>query len=413
MIIFPIETVVRELPYKLELAFRLNARLNEIVIIAPKSICYQLLRFVGNDVIYFDKGYHKNESEKIFGLIKKNGGLVVSLDEEGAVDFDDMRTLRSRYTKELVRSVEIVFFWGDLQKKYFENLIHLGSAKLVVSGHPRFFNLREQPTKVFNGEFLLINTNMSFGNNILGDNFVRSNYSSRVKDLEVLIEFDKRKIALIKEFISEFRSKSEIPIVIRPHPEECEDTYILPIDKCVVSKLGVVQEVMENAIWMVHTDCTTAIEAYVQGFEPISLLPVGFDRFKTILPRKVSICFSEPCEVVDHLLYQRKHVLNTNGQELNDWILMDSDPNEIIVGEIEELRTGKPLEGGIYKILKAFFLYILILYLVLKSQLAKLKKSSRFVSEFKLNQFDRVYTKCKKVKEYKRVRKISNVIIFK
>ena len=176
MIIIPIETVVRELPYKISLASGLNGSLNEIVVIAPKRICFYLIKIFGNKAIYFDKGYHEGESEKIYSLVKARNGIIVSLDEEGAVDYPDWRTLRRRYSETLVKYADVVFFWGEKQKEFFQKKLGSSKSKLVLSGHPRFFIDAEQNENHVSESFLLINTNMSFGNNLLGEDHIKQNY---------------------------------------------------------------------------------------------------------------------------------------------------------------------------------------------------------------------------------------------
>ena len=44
-----------------------------------------------------------DNSEKIYEKIKINNGIIISLDEEGAVDFKDGSTLKNRYSK--------ILFW--------------------------------------------------------------------------------------------------------------------------------------------------------------------------------------------------------------------------------------------------------------------------------------------------------------
>ena len=50
-----------------------------------------------------DKGYHAGVSEFMYSKIKKNNGIIINLDEEGAVDFSDNSTLKQRYSKKLLK----------------------------------------------------------------------------------------------------------------------------------------------------------------------------------------------------------------------------------------------------------------------------------------------------------------------
>jgi len=357
MILFPLETVVRELPYKMDLSNRLNLGLNEVVVIAPKRVCYYLVKIFGRNIIYFDKGYHEGESEKFYRLVKARKGILVSLDEEGAVDYPDWRTLRNRYSKTLTDYADVVFFWGKRQETFFRNILKPSRARFVLSGHPRFYIVAEDCLpKNHNSKFLLINTNMSFGNNILGLDHVKKNYANRIAKLDELILFDKLKISLIIDFIRAFRSKSDLPILLRPHPEESEEAYNLPIKNYTVSKLGIVNDLIANAYEVVHTDCTTAVESYLLGVKPISLLPSGFENFKTVLPRTISVCFNEYTEAVDYLL---KKIIN------------------------------------------------------IKSLVFRKHQRRASIGRLKLEQFNIVFEKITKNKKYNGLYKFSNIIVFK
>ena len=77
----PVETASRELLYKLYLGMSLVQNGMECYVGSKAKINYLINKF--NSFIYFDKGYQKNKSDLIYQDIKKNGGIIVSLDEEG------------------------------------------------------------------------------------------------------------------------------------------------------------------------------------------------------------------------------------------------------------------------------------------------------------------------------------------
>ena len=55
--------------------------------------------------------FNKKEgiSENIYRRIRKRNGIIINLDEEGAVDFKDNSTLKSRYSENMLSSVDSVF----------------------------------------------------------------------------------------------------------------------------------------------------------------------------------------------------------------------------------------------------------------------------------------------------------------
>jgi hypothetical protein len=86
-IIFPIEIPNRELMYKSCLAAQFARKGLNCYLSLKQHVPFLLDKL--SPCLYFDKGYHSGISEKLHGIVKKNGGLIVSLDEEGAIDFPD------------------------------------------------------------------------------------------------------------------------------------------------------------------------------------------------------------------------------------------------------------------------------------------------------------------------------------
>ena len=87
--------------------------------------------------IYLDKGYHKSVSEEIYAIVKKNNGIIASLDEEGAIDYSDGSTLLGRYSRELFNNVDHTFLWGANQYKLVKRNTE-PHHQVSITGHPRF-----------------------------------------------------------------------------------------------------------------------------------------------------------------------------------------------------------------------------------------------------------------------------------
>ena len=232
-ILIPIETCSRELLYKVYLC-NLLAENGFTCYLGSKPQIIYLMKSLSN-YIYLDKGYHEGVSDILYRVVKKNNGLIVSLDEEGGVDFSNHQTLMSRYSKPLFDSANLIFLWGSKQKKIAStNISNFDNVK--VSGHPRFELLKPEyqylyskevdKIKIKYGSFILINTNMGFGNNIKGDDFVKENYGGRFNNIEGLISFDKDKLSSFCSLVISLSQEIFSTVVIRPHPEENLDYYI-------------------------------------------------------------------------------------------------------------------------------------------------------------------------------------------
>jgi surface carbohydrate biosynthesis protein len=264
--------------------------------------------------IYLDKGYHIGVSEKIYSKVKNNNGIIVNLDEEGGVDFSDGSTIRRRYSKKLFESSDHTFLWGKEQYETIKNHIQ-DNQKIEITGHPRFELLKpefhylyiNETQKIFEkyGTFILVNTNMSFGNNIKGDDFVIENYGERFKDIKRIISFDKEKLEAYRLLIIQLSEKLNLPIILRPHPEESHQFYLKAFygnkNINIISKGSVIPWLLA-AHKIIHPDCTTSIEALFLGKQSISFLPMNYpEDLVTELPLKASKTFDSVNEVIASL----------------------------------------------------------------------------------------------------------------
>ena len=318
-ILIPIETISRELDYKVYLAMLLSTK-GFHVLLGKKQSIYQLFNNY-SDYIYLDKGYHQDISDEIYKKIKSNNGIIINLDEEGAVDFPNNSTLLNRYSIKMLKLVDKVFLWGNNQKKLIEES-HGNITNLFVTGHPRFLLLKNEFFGLYNedviklkkkyGKFILVNTNFGFGNNIKGDEFVLKNYGPRFDKINEIIKEDKLKFKAIIELVDNLSKNKKI--IIRPHPEEEIQTYFNIYNKNknvkIIRKNSSIPWIIASSE-CIHIDCTTAIESAILNKRVISYVPEYLDReFLTKLPLEVSEQFSSIDNVL--LAFNNNEKIRTN-----------------------------------------------------------------------------------------------------
>ena len=153
-ILIPIETISRELDYKVYLAMLLSAKGFQVLVGKKQSIYRLLDKF--SDYIYLDKGYHQDISDAIYDKIKANNGIILNLDEEGAVDFPNNSTLLNRYSLKMLKVVDKVFLWGKSQKEMI-NTKYGKLTNLSVTGHPRFLLLKNNFFGLYNDDAANLN----------------------------------------------------------------------------------------------------------------------------------------------------------------------------------------------------------------------------------------------------------------
>ena len=357
-IIFPIETVNRKLLYKSQLAGKLAANGFNCYLTQKAQLPFLLSKL--SPCVYICKGYHQGQTEKLVRTIKISGGSVVGLDDEGAVDFPGFPTIEERYPEFVFENYERVFLWGRKQSEHLkERRTAFDPDKVKVSGHPRFENLAENAESNFGelatairkkeGSFVLLNCNSGHGNNLKGDDFVRSNYASRVKYLEQIICYDKVKLNAFVDLAKEVLDRTDYKVIIRTHPEESKATYWKLIrarnidpGRCRIETEHSVLPWIMACESIVHNDSTSAVEAYLVGKQPLSLLPEDENRLNTVLPVEVSIPFSDVGQLVTHIQTGNKDLQPHIRDVIEEYIDGKSPSLDLIVKDLTELYRHFP-----------------------------------------------------------------------
>ena len=355
-ILIPIETCSRELMYKTYLSSLLAIEGFECYFGTKRNISILVNKF--KNYIYLDKGYHKGISDKLYKKIHSRNGIIVNLDEEGAIDFPDGSTLKSRYSKELFNASEKILLWGSYQHDLLKDL-NLPLYKTKVTGHPRFELLKEKYHTLYQeevnaikneyGSFILINSNFGFGNNIKGDDFVIENYGSRIKRIKEIVTFDKVKKATYIHLVKQLAKDKNIKVIYRPHPEENQEVYKQDFKEFenvdVVFNGSVVPWIIASEV-MIHPDCTTGIEAIMVGKKSISVLPEKFNpEIVTKLPIDISYQFDN-VEKAIFFINEKKY--KENKDFIKDFNIIDtffsytSDTSKDIVNELKAIKDKLP-----------------------------------------------------------------------
>ena len=355
-ILIPIETTSREILYKNYLCHQLALKGFNCYLGNKRNISFLLQKF--ENYVYIDKGYHKEVSDRLYKTIKQQKGFILSLDEEGGVDFPDNSTLINRYTDPLLKASELVFLWGEKQYQLINNLLKDSSNKLVITGHPRFELLKPayrhfyeeevNAIKMEHGNFILINTNIGFGNNIKGDDFVIENYGKRIKNIQEVVSFDKLKRDAFVELVRTIIKETNKSIVLRPHPEEDRQCYhhaFKGMERVKIRYEGSTIPWLLASEIMIHPDCTTAIESFFLGKKSISYLPSFLPSgLITKIPKEASIQFTKQKDVIDYLknaeFMTKKPDLKTHSF-IQEYFSFSKDSSQLIVDQICHLETQK------------------------------------------------------------------------
>ena len=228
----------------------------------------------------------------------------------------------------------------------------MSDNQCLVTGHPRFdmlkkkyrsiFSERAKKIKKIHGDFILFNTNTSFGNNIRGDNFVKDNYRERFGQIDEIISQDKVKLERLIEDAKYLHDNSNLRVIIRPHPEEKNETYLEKLSKYKnvnICKDGNVVPWILASKAVVHSDCTTAIETVMLDKEAISSLPLELNE-ELLCPLPINLSHKSnnsitTKKIIDDLIAKKIPALNTKS-DLDNFFNFFNDSTALITNSLFE-----------------------------------------------------------------------------
>lgn len=302
-IYLPIEIKVRELHGKLLFALIAADNGFNVILGSQKDIREHLHSFPAG--LYLDKSIASTKI-KWFNYFKKFNNLLAAWDEEGLIIHEDTY-LNRRFSGEAYEMTEKVFAWGKVQAELIRNRYPNTQHKVVLTGNPRFDMLRpevrgfyssnvEKLKKQF-GSMILINTNFGFYNHAGGSDRGKKIFNKSVSSLDASfidewIEFQKKTFenfaAILPELSKCFPNHS---IILRAHPVENHDVWRKIADKCervYVIHEGNVIEWLLAADVVIHSSCSTGVEAFLADRPVIAFRPVLSNQFEPHLPNMLS-----------------------------------------------------------------------------------------------------------------------------
>ena len=309
-ILLSIESIPRELDYKLILAINLVNKNTEVVVSQhnflnkvasrlPKSI------YVGKNFYRYnyDQSQWVNEAEKL----RKYGHRLIHIDEESAFywgkedEWD--RRLELRMDVDDIKQEDVLCVWGDYQKDYYSKKTM--SESIHVTGNPRFSFKKKIYQNIFRdeiaaiksnyGKFILINTSYALSNNAAGNKntFSRKYYLSNKKEgLKRFSEWWLHSSKMCSEFVYLVINLSldlpeEFRIVLRPHPSESIDLYkeaFSGLNNVFIDSRWSVTPWLLASDFLISEGCTTCFEAALLNRKVLLYTPFDAGEMEMFLP---------------------------------------------------------------------------------------------------------------------------------
>jgi len=312
IIYLPIEMKLREFESKVLLAGQLINNGFTVVIGQQWEMYNQINNFPPG--VFLFKSHNKIHHPAM--LAAKNYGHIVFALEEENIALGDEKSLFKNSPKDLYSCVDYVLTTGDFEKE-FHNKNSLNKVKVFTTGNPRIDLLKNSFLNIFNekikaikkehGDYILINTNFTHSHALMGkDPNINKNIAIRagfidledpqsIKDYDDYVEWESEclssTIKLIKNLASKFKN---LKFIIRPHPAEVLELasqYYNDFDNIEVIREGNHIPWTLGSKLLIHTSCTTGLEAEIAGKKAISLIPYENWYSDQILSNKVNKVF--------------------------------------------------------------------------------------------------------------------------
>ena len=324
-LLFPVETINRELDFRLFLA-AMYVRTGERVFIGRDDVLMRLVSCMRGGVLVgkvFDPTFPNADMTK-YEKLKANRIRYVHVDEEGGV----IQGGEPEWERELMRRLDVsrlatedyVTTWGEFQKDFYQSKSPKHAEHIVNTGHPRFDLYKPEYRTYFDesvrelkkefGEFILLNTNLVIANN--GTGIARtfskrygwdtSSTAKRISHLEywghatdTLVRF----VQLINRLSIEF---PQYTFVIRPHPSEDVSFYqtvFCDIPNVKVLHRGPVAPWLFACKAIIHDGCTTAIESYLGNVPIINYKSVINPKYDQYIPNLFGTQVNTQEQVID------------------------------------------------------------------------------------------------------------------
>jgi|GEM_PF-2240653 len=309
----PIETIAREFDARMLLAHQALSRGYSVILGQKNNVFKAAERLEYGIYFYKSHGVENFPKNQKTG---KSGFKYISLDEEGLIFVDDAHYLRNSKPHKLDH-LDIVFTWGSYQRDLLVKENPDLKEKTIPVGNPRFDLLRAEFRSLYDnaskaickkwGRYVLINTRFVPGNfsRLYGCSYIESRvhqYRTIIgreplpEEKKYLVDEEKYYIEMFKHYTDMLSMLSsrfpDINFILRPHPSEdilnWEDS-LKGLNNVNAIFEGSAIDWITGALAVIHTGCTTGIEAWALNKPVIAFNPIDKDGIEPTLPNEFGV----------------------------------------------------------------------------------------------------------------------------
>jgi surface carbohydrate biosynthesis protein len=248
-------------------------------------------------------------STRMFRIYRDLGCEIVSWDEESLVRHPNPEFwYRRRIAKEALDCVRAFLAWGEADAEAVRAFPGGCTPPVYATGNPRLDLTRRELRSYFaseadahrerHGDFILVNTNFGLVNHYVDSlsgvvPLPPGQHSGSERAIgEDLVAYRTEMFERFKTMVPAIaKAFPDHTILVRPHPVEKPDEWEAIAARhanVVVEQAGNVLPWLLAARALVHSGCTTGIEAYALGVPAIAYEPIPNERFESGLPNDLS-----------------------------------------------------------------------------------------------------------------------------
>lgn len=292
MIYFLIEESARELRSRVLMATIATER-GQTCCIVPQWIAWKLFDRLPRGIVVF-KGNNSFQTQHMH-VAKKAGHRIAAVEEE-ILGVSSNREIERLFDDETARACDLILAQGDHARTVIEKKDPALTDRIVVTGNPRIDLLRppfsreikEKGRKIreMHGPYILVNTNFGSINPKIEDTCFYLDMCQQVgvidpdrpedwADFLGWCYWERENLELLTEVIGFLSRRANSPrVIIRPHPSENIEKWTAAfLDEPGVSVIfdGDHLPWTAGAEVLIHTGCTTGVEATMLGVPALSL----------------------------------------------------------------------------------------------------------------------------------------------
>ncbi|MCA9510659.1 MAG: hypothetical protein KC560_08150, partial [Myxococcales bacterium] len=305
-LLLPVENQVRELDAKLLFALAAAERGYPCVLGARATLHQEAARLPRG--VYVAKSA-RALSERMFRIYRGLGSEIVAWDEESLVRNPNAAFwYRRRLSAAALAHVRAFFAWGEDDAAQIRAFPGGGVPPVHATGNPRLDLTRPELRATFaddlaalrarHGDFLLVNTNFGLVNHYVdamsgapplppGEHTPEERAAA-----EALVAYRGAMFDAFREMVPTLaKAFPDLAIVVRPHPVEKHapwEAIARQHANVAVAQKGNVLPWLLAARALVHSGCTTGVEAYALGVPALAYEPIPGAGFDSELPNALS-----------------------------------------------------------------------------------------------------------------------------